>query len=137
MLHTNGQAAVRAPGITPTAFVLGIPFRHVEEAWFWFISAVEARADGARPGKGRGDIPRPCEPNDIYQVLERLYRNRRLRMEHMHVLSHYGQRRTAPDLHCWKQARAHGLWREAMKELDMMLQRRGIVRNPLQLVEKN
>ncbi len=47
----------------------GIPFRTAEEAWLWFICAVEARAEGAVPGGGRGDIPRPCEPVDIYTII--------------------------------------------------------------------
>jgi hypothetical protein len=115
--------------------IIGIPFRNAEEAWFWFICAVEARADGATPGKGRGQTPRPCEPCDIYQTIERLYRNRRLRMEHMYVLSHYGRRRQVPESYRPREARAHTLWREAMKELDIILQRRGIVRNPLQMME--
>ena len=123
------------PQLTPAALAPGIPFRHAEEAWFWFICAVEARADGAQPGRGRGDIARPCEPGDIYQILERLYRNRRLRMEHMRVLSHYGRRRMAPEWHRRSEARSHVLWQEAMRELDVMLQRRGIVRSPLTLVE--
>ncbi|HCM83707.1 MAG TPA: hypothetical protein PKW15_08190 [Alphaproteobacteria bacterium] len=120
---------------TARAVIIGIPFRNVEEAWFWFICAVEARRDGAVPGRGRGAVPRPCEPNDIYVTLERLYRNRRLRMEHMHVLSHYGRRRMPPEYHRRHEARAATLWREAMRELDVMLQRRGIVRNPLQITE--
>lgn len=47
----------------------GVPFRTAEEAWFWFICAVEARADGAVPGRGRGEVQRPCEPPDIYTII--------------------------------------------------------------------
>jgi len=67
------------PAATVPMIVPGIPFNTVEEAWFWFICAMEAREDGATPGKSRGEILRPCEPTDIYRTLERLYRKRRLR----------------------------------------------------------
>lgn len=113
----------------------GTPFRHAEEAWFWFICAVEARADGAVPGRSRGGVQRPCEPSDIFRILERLHRNRRLRMEHMNVLSHYGRRRMPPEPFRKHEARAATLWREAMKELDAVFQNRGIVQNPLHVKE--
>lgn len=120
---------------TTASFAAGTPFRNAEEVWFWFICAVEARAEGAVPGKGRGDIQRPCEPTDIYKILERLYRGRRLRMDHMNVLSHYGRRRMAPEPFRKYEMRAATLWCEAMRELDIIFQRRGIVRNPLQITE--
>lgn len=113
----------------------GTPFRTAEEAWFWFICAVEAREEGASPGKSRGNIPRPCEPLDIYKTLERIYRNRRLRFDHMRVLNYYGRRRLAPDAFQGRESDAHRLWREAMNELDVALQRRGIVQNIFQRVE--
>jgi hypothetical protein len=106
-----------------------VPFRNAEEAWFWFICSVEAREAGATPSKSKGNVPRPCEPVDIYRVLERLYRNRRLRFEHMKVLSHFGRRRMPPEARRPHEAKSHQLWREAMKELDASLQRRGVVRS--------
>jgi hypothetical protein len=42
---------------------------NVEEAWFWFIAAQQARVDGARFASGAGMIPRPCEPVDILNIL--------------------------------------------------------------------
>jgi hypothetical protein len=121
--------------MTPTLNQAAVPFKNVEEAWFWFICSVEAREEGAKPSKAKADIQRPCEPVDIYRVLDRLHRNRRLRFEHMKVLSHYGRRRLAPEFHRRHEARAHQLWREAMQELDASLQRRGIVQNIFQQVE--
>ncbi len=106
----------------------GQPFATVEEAWFWFIVAQQARSDGATVSGGRGATPRPCEPLDIYRTVDRLYRNRRLRWDHMKILAHYGKRREAPDWGRQQEQRAHHLWQEAMRELDIALRRRGIVR---------
>ncbi len=73
------------------------PFESVEQAWFWFIQAQQARNDGARIGAGLGLVARPCEPADILKILDRLYRNRRLQMDHLLVLRHYGRRQMPPD----------------------------------------
>jgi len=69
MLLTSPQSAspqiTAAPAPPPDA-PLGIPFRTAEEAWFWFISSVEAREAGMRPTGAKAKLPRPCEPIDIY-----------------------------------------------------------------------
>ena len=105
-----------------------VPFESVEEAWFWFVAAQEARIDGARFVAGAGLIPRPCEPLDILQTVDALYRRRRLLREHLLVLRHYGRRRLAPDDRRVKELRAHGLWSEALERLGEVLERKGIVR---------
>ncbi len=76
------------------------PFDTVEEAWFWFILAQQARNEGARITAGQGALIRPCEPVDILKVLDRLYRQRSLSMDHMLVLRHYRQKQ-----HCRKPRR--------------------------------
>ena len=81
-------------------------FDSAEEAWFWFIQAQQARNDGARFTAGNGLIPRPCEPIDILRVLDRLYRHRRLTMEHLLVMRHYGRRQMPPDPRRIKEGRA-------------------------------
>lgn len=81
------------PGNTESA----VPFDSTEDAWFWFIAAQQAREDGARFVAGAGLYPRPCEPSDILKILDRLYRNRRLLMDHVLVLRHYGRRMLPPD----------------------------------------
>ncbi len=73
------------------------PFETVEDAWFWFIQAQQARIDGARIAAGVGVVPRPCEPIDILQALDGIYRNRKVTMEHMLVLRHFGRRMLPPD----------------------------------------
>lgn len=103
------------------------PFEDAAEAWFWFILAQQAREDGARFASGAGLIPRPCEPGDILNVLNQLYRGRRLSMDHLLVLRHYGRRQLAPDPRRIKEVRAHGLWTEALERVEEILIRKGIV----------
>lgn len=107
-----------------------VPFEGAEEAWFWFIQAQQARNDGARISAGASLYPRPCEPMDILKVAERLYRNRRLIMDHFLVLRHYGRRGYAPERSRVKEARAAKLWREAMERIEPMLINKGIVSKP-------
>ncbi len=104
-----------------------VPFDSAEETWFWFIQAQQASLDGARFTAGLSLTPRPCEPIDILNILNRLYRNRLLLWDHMLVLRHYGRRQVPPDLHHVKEARAHTLWVEAMKKLEPVFIRRGIM----------
>lgn len=104
------------------------PFSCVEEAWFWFIQANEARNDGARITTGSALFPKPCEPIDILKVLDHLRRNRILNMEHFRVLRHYGRRMLAPDTRRIKEARAVLLWDEAIKAMEPLSVRKGIVK---------
>jgi hypothetical protein len=106
-----------------------VPFASAEEAWLWFIQAQEARNEGARFTSGLSLIPRPCEPTDILSVVERLYRNRRLVMDHVLVLRHYGKRQLPPDSRRVKEARAFTLWQESMERIEPVLVRKGIVRS--------
>ena len=104
------------------------PFDTAEDAWFWFITAYQAKHDGARISAGLSLTPRPCEPVDILKAVDRLYRNRRLIWDHMLVLRHYGQRQMPPDRFRPKEAKAAGLWREALNRLEDVLIRKNIVR---------
>lgn len=103
------------------------PFDSAEEAWFWFIDAYQARQDGARISAGLALVPRPCEPLDILQSVDRLYRTRRLLWDHLLVLRHYGQRKLPPDPNRIKEAKAATLWQEALQTLEVSLIRKGIV----------
>lgn len=104
-----------------------VPFTSVEEAWFWFVAAQRAKEDGARIKAGQALYPRPCEPSDIYKVINRLYMTRVLIMDHFKVLRHYGERQYAPDFRRIKEQRAHTLWKEAMRKIEPVLIRKGIV----------
>lgn len=104
-----------------------LPFATVEEAWFWFIQAYTARRDGAKIVAGIGSYERPCEPVDIMNVLNRLYRGRRLLIEHIRILHHYGVRLMAPDPSRRREAYDHLVWVEAMGRLREALELKGIV----------
>ncbi|MEI8393483.1 MAG: hypothetical protein WCF85_02025 [Rhodospirillaceae bacterium] len=111
----------------PVCAGTGIPFDCVEEAWFWFIQAQDARAAGARFVAGLGSICRPCEPLDVLKVVDRLYRQRRLLRDHLHVLAHYGRRLMAPDPTRSREQRASSLWQEALALIGPVLRTKGIV----------
>lgn len=113
----------------PQPVIEATPFNTTEEAWFWFIQAQAARSEGARFSAGLGTVTRPCEPMDILKVLDRLYRQRRVLMDHLLVLRHYGRRLMPPDPRRPKEMRAHSLWVEALERLHPLLERKGIVRN--------
>lgn len=115
------------PDIKTTAF------DNAQEAWLWFILAQEARNEGARFTSGAALVARPCEPCDILKCVDRLYRNRRLVMDHLLVLRHYGKRQLPPDPRRVKEVRAFALWKEALDRLEPVLVRKGIVRPKLTL----
>ena len=91
------------------------------------MQAHEARQSGARIVAGMGKTARPCEPLDMLRVIDRLYRNRRLVVDHLRVLAHYGRRLMAPDPTRSKEARAFDLWREALSRIEPVLRGKGIV----------
>lgn len=103
------------------------PFRSAEEAWFWTMAALTARRDGARVTAGKGLTPRPCEPDDVLKVLDRLYRRRTIQLAHARILRIWGERGAAPDPKHTREGGDHRLWREAMDALEPALRMRGIV----------
>lgn len=107
-----------------------VPFKSAEEAWFWFIQAQTARNEGAKISAGAGLYSRPCEPVDIIQALERLYRARSVTMDHIMILRHYGQRLLSPDPRRQKEMRAYALWKEALEKLEDALVKKRIVVRP-------
>ena len=116
--------------VRETVAVTGVPFASAEEAWFWFLQAQAARLEGAEMNRS-ALYPRPCEPIDIFKVVDRLYRNRRITIEHLRVLKHYGQRVMAPDPDRVKEIRAHALWTEALDIMEDVLVTKGIVQRAM------
>ncbi len=102
-------------------------FDSAEEAWFWFIQATTAREAGARIRANEGLYKRPCEPTDIFKILERLHRHRRLNMHHFRILRHYGVRMVAPDITRATEVLASHLWDEAMAVMRDVFVAKGIV----------
>lgn len=107
------------------------PFTSGAEAWFWTINALMARRAGARIQAGRGDVQRPCEPDDTLRELDRLYRARRIDLEHARVLRVYGERGMQPDETALMERADARTWREATARLEAALRRKGIVSNHL------
>lgn len=116
---------------------LYVPFDDAVEAWFWFISAQQAKNEGARYTAGLSLTPRPCEPADILKILDRLYRQRRLLRDHLLVLRHYGRRQMEPDLRRPKEMRAYKIWHEAIERIEPPLIKKGIVCTTSPLFEQS
>lgn len=127
LCHPSARSAgLRRP--SAPCIAEGTPFDSGEEAWFWSVQAQDAKAAGARIVAGRGLVQRPCEPADVLRVVDRLYRNRQLVRDHLHVLVHYGRRLSAPDPDRQREQRAHLLWREAFDRVNPVLRDKGIAR---------
>ncbi|QXM23627.1 hypothetical protein KO353_09900 [Elioraea tepida] len=114
-----------APVLTDISDV--VPFASAEEAWFWTMAGLSARAAGARIVAGLGVKPRPCEPDDVVRCLDRLYRQRRIDLVHVRILKMYGERQVPPDPRHPADRSAWRLWREALDRLDWPLRLKGIV----------
>ncbi|BAI70818.1 hypothetical protein AZL_001800 [Azospirillum sp. B510] len=125
------SAERRSRTVPPRAEPYGVdgePFAGAEEAWYWAVQAHDAKAAGARVVAGCGQIARPCEPQDLLRVVDRLYRMRKLQRDHLHVLVHYGRRRSAPEPERFREQRAHVLWEEAFAAIAPALRDKGITR---------
>ena len=103
------------------------PFSSAEEAWFWTMAALIARRDGARIVSGAGLVQRPCEPDDVVRCLDRLYRQRRIDLQHARIMRIWGERGQTPDPRVPRERGDWRLWREAMSRLDWPLRVKGTV----------
>jgi hypothetical protein len=101
------------------------PFASAEEAWLWTMAVLIARRDGAGPVLTVEGVARPCEPDDVLKCIDRLYRQRRIYLEHARVLRLWGERQSAPDR--LRHQGDHRLWQEALTRLTWPLQIKGIV----------
>ena len=121
-----------APGRAPilASIADAQPFASAEEAWFWTMSALIARREGARLSAGRGSVIRPCEPDDVVKCLDRLYRQRRIELQHARIMRIWGERGAAPSQRFPAEAGDSRLWREAMQRMDFPLRQKGIVAGP-------
>lgn len=108
----------------------GVPFNTTEEAWFWFIAARQAQIDGAARRGRPGSVPRPCEPADILNIINRLYRGRLLQIDHFRVLKYYGERYTRPDPDRAHERTSAHLWDQAIERLTERFIRHGLVTPP-------
>lgn len=104
-----------------------VAFANAEEAWFWGIQCLAARADGARFRAGLSMLARPCEPDDLLVSVESLVRRGRLRTAHVRTLFAFGRRLAAPDGRRNDEALAARLWEEALDRLTTPWRQKGIV----------
>jgi hypothetical protein len=105
----------------------GQPFASAEEAWLWYAQCQLARLEGVRFVAGAGDVSRPCEPDDIYRAVDRLYRRRVLRRRHLIVLGRCARRLGVPDARGDATPGEAALWDEALDRLTTVLRHKGIV----------
>jgi hypothetical protein len=125
-LCTHHRPAAVPPGSGPTEPSFQ-PFEDAEEAWFWTMSALAARREGTRGSRARLRIPRPCDPDDVVRCLDRLYRQRRVDLEHARILRRWGERGQAPNAALPSEHADWQVWREAMDRLEWPLRMKGIV----------
>ena len=91
------------------------PLPSVADAWLWTMAALQARRDGARIVAGAGAIQRPCEPDDVVKVVDNLYRQRRITLEHARYLRIWGERQAAPNKA--DNPRDHTMWTQAISRV--------------------
>ena len=102
-------------------------FASAGQAWFWFVRCQAARIEGARVVADAGDVTRPCDPDDIYNAVMRLWRGGVIGQAHLQVLEYYGAVERVPDPRVEEEQRKAVLWCEALEVLATVLIRRGIV----------
>ncbi len=103
-----------------------VPFRRAEEAWFWAMAALAARRAGARRGAGDA-VVRPCEPDDVVNCLDRLYRSDQISPMELRALVRWGERQMAPSRQHQTEQEDARLWRSALDRLECPLRLKGIV----------
>ena len=106
------------------------PFDSADQAWFWFVSTLIARADGARQRAGISGVARPCEPVDMWRAVDRLERAKLLSGAEIQVMREFGCRGLPPDPQALSEVAADRLWRKGIETLEIELIRKGIVRSP-------
>lgn len=105
-----------------------VPFDGAEAAWLWYCHCQVARIEGARVREIQGRlVARPCEPDDVFTIVDRLYRSGTLARRHLVVLGDYGSRLTRPHRDNPADRAAAHCWDEAMALLTPALKFKGIV----------
>ena len=98
------------------------PFESAEQAFFYMAECQRYQASGAKVGTGGSMYIRPCGPNDIRIVIERLFRERKLNSDHVKALKMQGMEgfRPPPD------KAKH--FDDALSIIEEELKKKGIVR---------
>lgn len=93
------------------------PFSSAADAWFWAMSCFIASRGGGVAGGAE----------EVMKCLDRLYRQRRIELQHVRILRIWGERRVAPNLRFQNEQADARLWREVINKLDAPLRQRGLV----------
>ena len=104
-----------------------MPFLDAEEAWFWFMRAQMARADGARGTADMNEKTRPCDPDDIYRAVIDLARRHVIGPRHLKTLASFGVLGWPPDQRLAEQQCQARLWDESMDRLTTVLKKKDII----------
>lgn len=122
---TLGRPPTNVPAASTSSGRNEVPFQTAEQAWYWTMAALAARRDGCRGGARQ--VARPCDPDDVIRCLDRLYRHRRIDLQHARVLRVWGERQRAPDAQYPSEQRDAAVWQEALARLAWPLRMKGIV----------
>lgn len=93
-----------------------VPFKRVEDAWFWTMGRLK-NPNSPDP------TPRPCTPEDVIKMLDRLYRQRKIDLKHAAALRLWGEKAKAPP----PESGDLPVWREAISRLEWPMRLRGVV----------
>ena len=104
-------------------------FRSAEAAWLWCAAQLIARRDGRAPRAdlGEGGARRPCTPDDILLIIQRLHLQGRITLDQAKVLRAYGDQQRSPSPAYIGEDKDWREWRTAMCALQEALVARGIV----------
>lgn len=105
-------------------------FMNAEEAWFWFMRTEKARAERAKAERWDTLTERPCDPDDIFSVVARLYRQDKMFYLHLEVMGEYGCLDRYPDKEDDEELIDWIIWLDAFDTLEPYLIEKGIVECP-------
>ena len=103
---------------TSIKLVLHKQFDHAQQAWFWALSQKE-------------NEKYMCTPQTICRIVDRLYRQRCLSLDHYRILYFYGMKQKMPCAHDPRQLRVRELWHEAMDKIDRSMRAVNLLKDPV------
>jgi hypothetical protein len=92
------------------------------------VDLVHGQAGRPARGARTKNDDRPCDPDDIVKVLDRLYRQRKITLEHARILRIWGERGKEPSPTVPQERGDYRLWSEAVGLLESPLQVKGIIK---------
>lgn len=102
-------------------------FATAEEAWFWFMRSEKARTEGAKTDRWNTLSERPCDPDDIFRWVSRLYYEGIMVANHLLVMGEYGYLDRFPDRARDDEITDFVIWVDAFDTLEPYLRERGVV----------